>query len=56
VRALDRCLAPSTAGDEGCGNMTIIMVQFKKPIASTFAEEQSSQSDLAASESKPEES
>jgi hypothetical protein len=42
--------------DMGCGNMTIIMVQFNKPIASTSTEEQSSQSDPAASESKLEES
>ncbi|KAL9250348.1 putative protein phosphatase 2C 60 [Drosera capensis] len=27
---LDRCLAPSTAGGEGCDNMTMILVQFKK--------------------------
>ncbi|KAK3020001.1 hypothetical protein RJ639_004046 [Escallonia herrerae] len=31
-RVLDRCLAPSTAGGEGCDNMTMIIVQFKKPI------------------------
>jgi protein phosphatase 1G len=28
---LDRCLAPSTLGGEGCDNMTMILVQFKKP-------------------------
>jgi protein phosphatase 1G len=27
---LDRCLAPSTLGGEGCDNMTMILVQFKK--------------------------
>jgi protein phosphatase 1G len=32
-RVLDRCLAPSTMGGEGCDNMTMILVQFKKPIA-----------------------
>ncbi|MCD7446371.1 hypothetical protein HAX54_005979 [Datura stramonium] len=32
-RVLDRCLAP-TAGGEGCDNMTMILVQFKKPIPS----------------------
>jgi len=32
-RVLDRCLAPSTVGGEGCDNMTMILVQFKKPIA-----------------------
>jgi serine/threonine protein phosphatase PrpC len=31
-RVLDWCLAPSTAGGEGCDNMTMIVVQFKKPI------------------------
>lgn len=31
-RVLDKCLAPSTAGGEGCDNMTMILVQFKKPI------------------------
>lgn len=31
-RVLDRCLAPSTAGGEGCDNMTMILVRFKKPI------------------------
>ncbi|AQL05078.1 putative protein phosphatase 2C 21 [Zea mays] len=30
---LDRCLAPSTMGGEGCDNMTMILVQFKKPFA-----------------------
>lgn len=28
---LDKCLAP-TAGGEGCDNMTMILVQFKKPL------------------------
>ncbi|XP_059288270.1 probable protein phosphatase 2C 60 isoform X3 [Lycium ferocissimum] len=32
-KVLDRCLAP-TAGGEGCDNMTMILVQFKKPIPS----------------------
>ncbi|CAL5440374.1 unnamed protein product [Camellia sinensis] len=32
-RVLDRCLAPS-AGGEGCDNMTMILVQFKKPLSS----------------------
>lgn len=31
-KVLDRCLAPSTLGGEGCDNMTMILVQFKKPI------------------------
>lgn len=29
-RVLDRCLAPATGG-EGCDNMTMILVQLKKP-------------------------
>lgn len=29
-RVFDRCLAP-VAGGEGCDNMTMILVQFKKP-------------------------
>ncbi|XP_077222326.1 putative protein phosphatase 2C 11 [Tasmannia lanceolata] len=33
-RVFDRCLAPSTAVGEGCDNMTMILVQFKKPINS----------------------
>lgn len=33
-RVLDKCLAPSTAIGEGCDNMTMILVQFKKDIQS----------------------
>ncbi|CAL5434950.1 unnamed protein product [Camellia sinensis] len=47
-RVLDRCLAPSTAGGEGCDNMTMILVQFKKPhesAAAADADEKSSTSD-----------
>ncbi|KAL7150670.1 hypothetical protein ABFS83_05G129800 [Erythranthe nasuta] len=29
-KVLDRCLAPTTARGEGCDNMTMILVQFKK--------------------------
>ena len=29
-KVFDRCLAP-TAGGEGCDNMTMILIQFKKP-------------------------
>eukprot|EP00262_Sarcandra_glabra_P010706 TRINITY_DN2608_c0_g1_i2.p1 TRINITY_DN2608_c0_g1~~TRINITY_DN2608_c0_g1_i2.p1 ORF type:complete len:351 (-),score=76.14 TRINITY_DN2608_c0_g1_i2:183-1235(-) len=36
-RVLNRCLAPSTATGEGCDNMTMILVQFKKPINSDAA-------------------
>ncbi|XP_057791417.1 probable protein phosphatase 2C 60 isoform X3 [Salvia miltiorrhiza] len=32
-RVLDRCLAPAS-GQEGCDNMTMILVQFKKPLGS----------------------
>ncbi|XP_010526243.1 PREDICTED: probable protein phosphatase 2C 60 [Tarenaya hassleriana] len=39
-RVLDRCLAPSTAGGEGCDNMTMILVQFKKPIQQSSKTEQ----------------
>lgn len=42
-RVLDRCLAPCTAGGEGCDNMTMILVQFKKliqSIASASGDEQ----------------
>lgn len=31
-RVFEKCLAPSTAGGEGCDNMTMILVQFKKPV------------------------
>lgn len=30
-KVFDRCLAPAVGG-EGCDNMTMIIVQFKKPI------------------------
>ncbi|KAL1811061.1 hypothetical protein DCAR_0623174 [Daucus carota subsp. sativus] len=44
-RVLNRCLAPSTAGGEGCDNMTMILVQFKKPIKSAVpADEEASAS------------
>ncbi|XP_057968199.1 probable protein phosphatase 2C 60 isoform X2 [Malania oleifera] len=38
-RVFDRCLAPS-AGGEGCDNMTMILVQFRKPICSSAPAEQ----------------
>ncbi|GJN19173.1 hypothetical protein PR202_gb06416 [Eleusine coracana subsp. coracana] len=31
-RVFDRCLAPSTIGGHGCDNMTMILVQFQKPV------------------------
>ncbi|GFS44679.1 protein phosphatase 2C family protein [Actinidia rufa] len=55
-RVLDKCLAPSTAGGEGCDNMTMILVKFNKPIHSATtatAEEQSSSSNQADTEPKP---
>ncbi|GMH25705.1 hypothetical protein Nepgr_027548 [Nepenthes gracilis] len=39
-RVLDRCLAPSTASGEGCDNMTMILVQSKKPIQPPVTTEQ----------------
>ncbi|XP_047325525.1 probable protein phosphatase 2C 60 [Impatiens glandulifera] len=33
-KVMSRCLAPSTVGGEGCDNMTIILVQFRRPIES----------------------
>ncbi|MBA0594329.1 hypothetical protein Gorai_011238 [Gossypium raimondii] len=54
-RVLDRCLAPSTATGEGCDNMTMILVQFKKSIKSASPEElQSSHSKSVDTESTPE--
>ena len=39
-KVFDKCLAPSSGG-EGCDNMTMIVVQFKKPIqASASARKQ----------------
>lgn len=35
-RVFDRCVAP-TAGGEGCDNMTMILIQFKKPANSPAA-------------------
>ncbi|KAK6137140.1 hypothetical protein DH2020_029116 [Rehmannia glutinosa] len=58
-KVLDRCLAPSTAGGEGCDNMTMIIVQFKKTTSSggTSSNDVSSSSEeVNAEESKPAES
>jgi protein phosphatase 1G len=53
-KVLDRCLAPSTAGGEGCYNMTMILVQFKKPAQSSApAEEQSSSNVEAEAQGEP---
>ncbi|KAG9455896.1 hypothetical protein H6P81_000404 [Aristolochia fimbriata] len=51
-RVLDRCLAPSTAGGEGCDNMTMVLVQFKKPI--TFATTEGEQSSSRSAEENAE--
>ncbi|KAL0327614.1 UNVERIFIED_CONTAM: putative protein phosphatase 2C 60 [Sesamum angustifolium] len=56
-KVLDRCLAPSTAGGEGCDNMTMILVQFKKPIQSgATSDEKPSASEEAQVGSGPAES
>lgn len=36
-RVFDKCLAPS-AGGEGCDNMTMILVQFKKPSSLNYGD------------------
>ncbi|KAI6684185.1 hypothetical protein NL676_030098 [Syzygium grande] len=54
-RVLDRCLAPSTVTGEGCDNMIMILVQFKKPIQSSAPfEEQSLPPQPTNAELKPE--
>ncbi|KOM42074.1 hypothetical protein LR48_Vigan04g227200 [Vigna angularis] len=54
---LDRCLAPSTAVGEGCDNMTMILVQFKRPARSSAStEEQSSSTGQAEPETQLERS
>ncbi|KAH9608224.1 hypothetical protein KSS87_023857 [Heliosperma pusillum] len=47
-RVFDRCLAPSTAGGEGSDNMTMIIVEFKKPMQNSTLS-----SDNEASPSEP---
>lgn len=50
-RVLDRCLAPSLAMGDGCDNMTMILVQFKKPVKTNApSQEQSSSNEQGASE------
>ncbi|KAK6927656.1 PPM-type phosphatase-like domain [Dillenia turbinata] len=52
-KVMDKCLAPSTIGGEGCDNMTMILVQFKKPGQSVeSAENQSSPSKSPEEEPK----
>lgn len=56
-RVLDRCLAPSLAMGDGCDNMTMILVQFKKPVQTNArAEEQSCSNEEGASEPRLESS
>lgn len=53
-RVFERCLAPS-AGGEGCDNMTMILVQLKKPVdldASSAGEQPLSPSPDQPSESR----
>ncbi|KAG8381932.1 hypothetical protein BUALT_Bualt05G0024100 [Buddleja alternifolia] len=53
-KVLDRCLAPSTAGGEGCDNMTMILVQFKKLTQTgPSSDDKSSTSEEVAVELKP---
>lgn len=51
-RVLDRCLAPSTAGGEGCDNMTMILVQFKKPFKANSNGTESSTRTVTETEAK----
>ncbi|XP_071723946.1 probable protein phosphatase 2C 60 [Rutidosis leptorrhynchoides] len=57
-RVLDKCLAPSTASGEGCDNMTMILVQFNKPISSSagdnFLESQSAEHSVSKQEEESE--
>ncbi|XP_027330708.1 probable protein phosphatase 2C 60 isoform X2 [Abrus precatorius] len=56
-RVLDRCLAPTIAVGDGCDNMTMILVQFKKLIQSSApSQEHSSSNEQAASEQRLERS
>lgn len=50
-KLLNRCVAP-TSGGEGCDNMTVIVVQFKKP-ASAVATSSTEQSAATAEEMRP---
>jgi serine/threonine protein phosphatase PrpC len=51
-RVLDRCLAPSTIAGDGCDNMTMILVQFKKPVDRNKKAEAAGQSASNADEAK----
>ncbi|CAJ1973631.1 unnamed protein product [Sphenostylis stenocarpa] len=49
-RVLDQCLAPSTASGEGCDNMTMIVVQLKRPAQSSASTEEQSSSSASTEE------
>lgn len=52
-KVLDRCLAP-VAGGEGCDNMTMILIQFKKPNQSAeSSDKKSEEKHTESSESPP---
>ncbi|KAG2648967.1 probable protein phosphatase 2C 11 isoform X2 [Panicum virgatum] len=51
-KVLDRCLAPSTITGEGCDNMTMILVQFKKPINQNKMSDVAEQSTSSADETE----
>ncbi|KAL6844577.1 hypothetical protein ACP4OV_025236 [Aristida adscensionis] len=53
-KLLDRCLAPTTGG-EGCDNMTVIIVQFRKNPASSVATSSAEKSAAATEEMRPNE-
>ncbi|KAL3650930.1 hypothetical protein CASFOL_007333 [Castilleja foliolosa] len=55
-KVLDRCLAPSTAGGEGCDNMTMILVQFKKTNPTGSSSSNDVSSTLASEEVRADES
>ncbi|RZC00982.1 putative protein phosphatase 2C 60 isoform C [Glycine soja] len=50
-KVFDRCLAP-TAGGEGCDNMTMILIQFKKPSSSPDASSVTNQPQSSAQPSE----
>lgn len=52
---LDRCLAPSTAGGEGCDNMTMILVVFKR-FTQPAEEQPSTLTESSSDDTKPPES
>lgn len=53
-KMLDRCLAPEAGGD-GCDNMTVIVVQLKKPTESAATTSSAEQSAVTTEELRPNE-